>query len=108
MMRNGCTPNVVTYTTLIHAYLRARKVSSANEQFEMMLVEGCKTNVITYTTLIDGLGKAGQIEKACQIYAKMRGIIETSDMDIYFRSNDNSCEKPNIRRALVDGLCKAN
>lgn len=109
MVRNGCTPNVVTYTALIHAYLKARKVSNANELFEMMLVEGCKPNVITYTALIDGLCKAGQVEKACQIYARMRGNIETSDMDIYFRSNDNNYEKPNVitHGALVDGLCKA-
>ncbi|KAI9082944.1 hypothetical protein K1719_035087 [Acacia pycnantha] len=75
-----------------------------------MLVEGCKPNVITHTTLIDGLCKAGHIEKACQICARIRGTIETSDVDIYFRSNDNSCEKPNVITcgALVDGLCKAN
>ncbi|KAI9110669.1 hypothetical protein K1719_018535 [Acacia pycnantha] len=73
MMRNGCTPNVVTYTALIHGCLKARKVSNANELFEMMLKEGCMPNVITYTSLIDDLGKARQIEKACQIYARMRG-----------------------------------
>ncbi|KAF7836545.1 pentatricopeptide repeat-containing protein [Senna tora] len=110
MVRDGCTPNVVTYTALIHAYLKARKVSNANELFEMMLVGGCKPNVVTYTALIDGHCKAGQIEKACQIYARMRGSLEICDMEIYFKSDDNSCEEPNIITygALVDGLCKAN
>lgn len=110
MVRDGCTPNVVTYTALIHAYLKARKVSIANELFEMMLVEGCKPNVVTYTALIDGHCKAGQIDKACQIYARMRGNIQTSDMEIYFKSDNTSEEEPNIITygALVDGLCKAN
>ncbi|KAI9110606.1 hypothetical protein K1719_018472 [Acacia pycnantha] len=40
---------------------------------------------MSYTALIDGLCKAGQIEKACQIYARKRATIKTSDMDIYFR-----------------------
>ncbi|KAK2371883.1 Tetratricopeptide repeat (TPR) superfamily protein [Trifolium repens] len=110
MLSEGCTPNVVTYTALIHAYLKARKVSDANELFEMMLLEGCKPNVVTYTALIDGHCKAGQIEKACQIYARLRGDIESSDMDEYFKLDHNNCEEPNVFTygALVDGLCKAN
>ncbi|CAK8539205.1 unnamed protein product [Lathyrus sativus] len=110
MLSEGCSPNVVTYTALIHAYLKARKVSDANELFDMMLLEGCKPNVVTYTALIDGHCKAGQIEKACQIYARMRGDIESSDMDKYFKLDDNNSEGPNVITygALVDGLCKAN
>jgi len=110
MLRDGCIPNVVTYTALIHAYLKARKVSDANKLFQMMLTEGCKPNVVTYTALIDGHCKAGQIDKACQIYARMQGDMESSDMDMYFKIDDNDCETPNIITygALVDGLCKAN
>ncbi|KHN35153.1 pentatricopeptide repeat-containing protein At1g06710, mitochondrial [Glycine soja] len=110
MLRDSCTPNVVTYTSLIHAYLKARKVFDANKLFEMMLLEGCKPNVVTYTALIDGHCKAGQIDKACQIYARMQGDIESSDIDMYFKLDDNDCETPNIITygALVDGLCKAN
>ncbi|TKY71129.1 Pentatricopeptide repeat-containing protein mitochondrial [Spatholobus suberectus] len=110
MLRDGCTPNVVTYTALIHAYMKARKVFDANKLFEMMLLEGCKPNVVTYTALIDGHCKAGQIDKACQIYARMQGHIESSDIDMYFKLDDNDCETPNIITygALVDGLCKAN
>ncbi|CAL5208506.1 unnamed protein product [Lathyrus oleraceus] len=110
MLTEGCSPNVVTYTALIHAYLKARKVSDANELFDMMLLEDCKPNVVTYTALIDGHCKAGQIEKACQIYARMQGDIESSDMDKYFKLDHNNSEGPNVITygALVDGLCKAN
>ena len=61
----------MTYATLIHAYIKARKLSNANDLFEIMCSEGCIPNVITYTALIDGHCKAGEIEKACQIYARM-------------------------------------
>ncbi|KHN34133.1 Pentatricopeptide repeat-containing protein, mitochondrial [Glycine soja] len=110
MLGDGCTPNVVTYTSLIHAYLKARKAFDANKLFEMMLLKGCKPNVVTYTALIDGYCKAGQIDKACQIDARMQGDIESSDKDMYFKLDDNDCETPNIITygALVDGLCKAN
>ncbi|XLU77927.1 hypothetical protein S245_001348, partial [Arachis hypogaea] len=111
MLRDGCTPNVVTYTALIHAYLKARKLFDANKLFEVMVLEGCKPNIVTYTALIDGHCKAGQIEKACQIFARMQGDIETSDMDMYFKlDDDNNTEEPNVITygALVDGLCKTS
>ncbi|MED6166893.1 hypothetical protein PIB30_113787, partial [Stylosanthes scabra] len=76
-----------------------------------MVLEGCKPNIVTYTALIDGHCKAGQIEKACQIFARMRGDIEASDMDMYFKlDDDNNTEEPNVITygALVDGLCKAS
>ncbi|XP_050372402.1 pentatricopeptide repeat-containing protein At1g06710, mitochondrial [Argentina anserina] len=108
MVGNGCLPNVVTYTALIHAYLKARKVRDANQLFEMMLIQGCIPNGVTYSALIDGHCKAGETEKACLIYARMRGNVEVSDVDMYF--NDQSLIEPNVHTygALVDGLCKAN
>ncbi|XP_015887029.3 pentatricopeptide repeat-containing protein At1g06710, mitochondrial [Ziziphus jujuba] len=110
MMEKGCSPNVVTYTALIHAYLKARKVNDANQLFEMMLDNGCIPNVVTYTALIDGHFKAGEIEKACLIYTRMKGDVENSDMDIYFRLGDCNSKEPNVFTygALVDGLCKAH
>ncbi|KAH0992633.1 hypothetical protein GBA52_004116 [Prunus armeniaca] len=110
MVGNGCAPNVVTYTALIHAYLKAKKVSDANKLFEMMLTEGCIPNVVTYTALIDGHCKAGRIEKACLIYERMRGNVEIPDVDMYFRIDNQSMKEPNVYTygALVDGLCKAH
>ncbi|KAL5539527.1 hypothetical protein UlMin_045182 [Ulmus minor] len=110
MLVNGCSPNVVTYTALIHAYLKARKVFDANILFEMMLNQGCIPNIVTYTALIDGHCKAGEIEKACLIYARMRGTVDSPDLDIYFKTGDCSLKEPNVFTygALVDGLCKAH
>lgn len=110
MRREGCAPNVVTYTAIIHAYLKVRKISDANEIFEMMLTQGCHPNVVTFTALIDGYCKAGDIEKASAIYEKMRGNLNVSDVDMYFRISGDSDNEPNVFTygALVNGLCKVH
>lgn len=109
MVKDGCSPNVVTYTALIHAYLKARKPLDANELFERMLSEGCVPNVVTFTALIDGHCKAGDIERACQIYSRMRGE-EVADVNMYFKGEDSNKMDPNVVTygALVDGLCKVH
>ncbi|KAK6914598.1 Pentatricopeptide repeat [Dillenia turbinata] len=109
MVRGGCVPNVVTYTALIHAYLKARRLSDANELFQIMISAGCIPNVVTYTALIDGHCKAGEVKRACQIYARMRGDVGITDVNMYFTVNSDSKE-PNVYTygALIDGLCKAH
>ncbi|VFR03406.1 unnamed protein product [Cuscuta campestris] len=107
----GCMPNVVTYTSLLHAYLKQKRISEANALFELMLSEGSIPNVVTFTALIDGFCKAGNVEKACQIYEKMKGSVNTSEVDMYFKTTDmGNKEKPNLVTygALVDGLCKTH
>ncbi|KAM0001575.1 putative tetratricopeptide-like helical domain superfamily [Helianthus debilis subsp. tardiflorus] len=109
MVANGCAPNVVTYTALIHAYLKANKIVDANELFEMMLSCGCSPNVVTLTALIDGHCKIGQIEKALQIYTRMKGK-GIPDVNMYFKGTESDTMDPNVVTygALVDGLCKAH
>ncbi|XP_047335089.1 pentatricopeptide repeat-containing protein At1g06710, mitochondrial [Impatiens glandulifera] len=109
MRKAGSIPNVVTYTALIHGYLKAMKIMDANELFLSMLSEGCMPNVVTYSALIDGLCKAGHLERACQIYERMRGNKGISDVNLYF-VGDESGGEPNVITygALVDGLCKAH
>lgn len=110
MVRDGCVPNVVTYTALMHGYLKAKKVNVANDLFDQMIKNGCFPSVVTYTALIDGLCKAGHVERACQIYTKMKGTCDSSDVDKYFESSETDTTEPNVFTygALIDGLCKAH
>ncbi|KAM3285465.1 hypothetical protein P3S67_024264 [Capsicum chacoense] len=110
MIQNRCSPNVVTYAAIIHAYLKQRKISDANELFESMLTQGCIRNVITFTALTDAYCKAGHIEKACQIYARMKGSSDTSEVDLHFKVDLDGNKEPNVVTfgAMVDGLCKAH
>ncbi|CAH9128449.1 unnamed protein product [Cuscuta epithymum] len=44
-----------------------------------------------------GFCKAGNVDKACQIYAKMKGSVSTSEVDMYFETDmGNSAVKPNL------------
>ncbi|CAN4078430.1 unnamed protein product [Withania somnifera] len=125
MKRNGIVPDVYTYTILIdsfcksgliqqapiiHAYLKQRKISDANELFESMLMQGCIPNIVTFTALIDGYCEAGHIEKAFQIYARMKGSLDTPEVDFYFKFDLDGKKEPNVVTfgAMVDGLCKAH
>ncbi|XP_009794463.1 pentatricopeptide repeat-containing protein At1g06710, mitochondrial [Nicotiana sylvestris] len=110
MIEKGCTPNVVTYTAIIHAYLKQRQISDANELFELMLMQGCVPNIVTFTALIDGYCKAGHIEKACQIYARMKGSLDTAEVESYFKVDLDGNKEPNVVTygAMIDGLCKAH
>ncbi|GMY32330.1 pentatricopeptide repeat-containing protein At1g06710, mitochondrial-like [Fagus crenata] len=70
--------------------------------------------------------KLERLKKACQIYARMTGNVETSDVDMYFRiDDDGNSKEPNVFTygalvdvqgcepnhivydALIDGFCKA-
>ncbi|PPR86337.1 hypothetical protein GOBAR_AA34356 [Gossypium barbadense] len=110
MVKGGCAPNVVTYTTLVHAYHKVRNVSKADELFEMMLSKGCIPNVVTYKALIDGHFKAGQIEKACQIYTRMCTNAEILYVDLYFKVVDSDAKALDVFTygALLDGLFNAH
>jgi pentatricopeptide repeat protein len=75
-----------------------------------MVVVGCHPNKITYSALIDGLCKAGEIQKASEIYARLKGTSDNTEFDFYFEGEDAHTLIPNVVTygALIDGLCKAH
>ncbi|RVW59922.1 Pentatricopeptide repeat-containing protein, mitochondrial [Vitis vinifera] len=100
--------NKVNVSNLARCLCGAGKFEKAYSIIREMM--SCIPNVVTYTALIDGHCKSGQIEKACQIYARMRGNADIPDVDMYFKIDDGNIRDPNIFTygALVDGLCKAH
>uniref|UniRef100_A0A804MEB7 Pentatricopeptide repeat-containing protein n=1 Tax=Zea mays TaxID=4577 RepID=A0A804MEB7_MAIZE len=106
----GCSPSVVTYTALLHAYLKTKQVPQASDIFHRMVDAGCAPNTITYSALVDGLCKAGESQKACEVYAKMIGTSDNVGSDFYFEGEHTDSIAPNVVTygALIDGLCKAH
>ncbi|XP_037495778.1 pentatricopeptide repeat-containing protein At3g07290, mitochondrial [Jatropha curcas] len=94
MVRNGCKPNVYTYTALIDGLCREGKIEEANGIFRRMLQDGLSPGIITYNALINGYCKEGRIVSAFEII----GLMER-----------RNC-KPNIRtyNELMEGLCRVN
>lgn len=59
MLQTGMRPDVVSFSTVIHAYARAGDVESAEAWFLQMLTEGVEANVISYNSVMDACAKAG-------------------------------------------------
>ncbi|KAF9605751.1 hypothetical protein IFM89_018147 [Coptis chinensis] len=72
MVRDGCTPNVVTYNRVIHSYGRANYMDEAVKVFYKMQEAGCEPDRVTYCTLIDIHAKAGFLDVAMDMYKRMQ------------------------------------
>ena len=71
MKYRGVTPTVVTYNTLIAAFVQGKQYLRAQRVFEDMQALGCRPTVVTYTTIIFGLAKARLWERAWELLADM-------------------------------------
>ena len=65
--RERCTPNTVTYNSLITALAQGAQWEKAQEVFEQMRASGCRPDVVTYTALISALEKGGQWRLALEV-----------------------------------------
>jgi len=61
MQASGCTPDVVTYTSLISAYERGGQWHLALNAFQRMLAQGCRPDAIVYNAIIDALWQTGVV-----------------------------------------------
>ncbi|KAJ3705792.1 hypothetical protein LUZ61_009497 [Rhynchospora tenuis] len=129
MPKLGCTPDVISYNTLIKGYCSAGKISSATELLEKMIGEWgeYKPSVITFSTVIDGLCKEGAVNKAFDLFEQMRSLGVLPNTVTYSTLINGLCKQGAIEKALklldcmaskglepnvvtyntlVDGLCK--
>ncbi|XP_010258668.1 PREDICTED: pentatricopeptide repeat-containing protein At1g63400-like isoform X2 [Nelumbo nucifera] len=92
MSEHGCSPDVITYSTLITGLSRAGRHQDAYAVLDRMLANNVLPNVYTYTPLLQGLCKKGEIQNA-------KDLIETMW--------NNGCP-PNTEtyNILIDALCK--
>ncbi|CAA7391457.1 unnamed protein product [Spirodela intermedia] len=64
-------PDVVTYTSLVHAWCRARRIDEAERVIREMREKGIRPNVYTYSVLIDALCRASQVNRANEVLIEM-------------------------------------
>lgn len=65
--RENCTPNTVTFNSLITAVAQGGQWQKAAEVFEQMQAHGCTPDVVTYTALISAFDKGGQWRLSLQV-----------------------------------------
>ncbi|KAL5850652.1 hypothetical protein ACOSQ4_008665 [Xanthoceras sorbifolium] len=72
MNTKHCSPDTVTYTTMIDGYCKIGELEEAKKCLTEMGNRGCKPNVFTYNALINGLCLIGRVEDAKLMITKMR------------------------------------
>ncbi|CAL5393743.1 unnamed protein product [Camellia sinensis] len=70
--KQGCKPNVRTYSTLMHGLCDRGRIEEAFGLFERMEKEGIEPDTITFNILISGLGKQGRVDEGIEFLYKMR------------------------------------
>jgi pentatricopeptide repeat protein len=63
----GCSPDVVSYTTVIHGFLNEGQLSTPSNLLHEMVEKGVVPNVVTYSSIIDGLCTRGRSKEARKI-----------------------------------------
>ncbi|XP_071702670.1 uncharacterized protein [Rutidosis leptorrhynchoides] len=72
MSKFGCSPDSVTYNTLLNGYSRVGNVDKAHELLkEVCMVDGFSPDVVTFTSVISGYCKLGKMEDAVVLFDKM-------------------------------------
>ncbi|XP_052210045.1 pentatricopeptide repeat-containing protein At5g47360 [Diospyros lotus] len=66
-----CSPNVVTYTSVIQSFCEKRRTMEALHILDLMEANGCVANRVTVNTLIKGLCTEGHIEEAHKLIDKV-------------------------------------
>ncbi|XP_047325651.1 pentatricopeptide repeat-containing protein At3g22670, mitochondrial-like [Impatiens glandulifera] len=74
MERDGFHPDSISYTCFIESYCREKDFRNAEMILEEMQQKGCSCSpsIVTYTILMHAFGKAKEINKALDIYEKMK------------------------------------
>ena len=71
-VKTHALPNVVTYSTLIHALMKHEQPAAAEKVFELMQKKGVRPNTYTWNSLIGGYATMQNSEEAVRILGNMQ------------------------------------
>ncbi|KAJ4818257.1 Pentatricopeptide repeat (PPR) superfamily protein [Rhynchospora pubera] len=110
MPKLGCTPNLISYTTLIKGYCSAGKTSSATELLQKTIGEPgeFKVDTVAFSTVIDGLCKDGAVSKAFHLFEQMHSLRVLPDTVMYNTLINGLCKQGAIQKALLLLDCMAS
>ncbi|MCO5601723.1 hypothetical protein L7F22_055846 [Adiantum nelumboides] len=93
MIDGVCTPDAISYTTLMHGYCRAGRLDDAERMFQMMKSKGCKPTGVSYEALIVSYCRVERLQAASDLADE---LIEGG-----YHMNAATCS------AILDGLSRA-
>lgn len=85
MQRQGCSPDTLTYLSLIGAYTESLKYSEAEETINAMQSRGILPSCAHFNILLSAFMKAGLIDEANRVYKRLSSFGLTPDR-ICFRT----------------------
>ncbi|XWS58963.1 hypothetical protein CRYUN_Cryun08bG0079300 [Craigia yunnanensis] len=124
MLKLGCKPHLVTFSTLIKGFCMELKVGQAARLFNEMVLTGYQPDLYIYTIIVNGLCKIGDSSGGLRMLREMeeRGfwpdiVAYSAVIDCLCQWNEvtrlfNEMESKNLKpnavtyNILVDGLCK--
>ncbi|EEF47555.1 pentatricopeptide repeat-containing protein, putative [Ricinus communis] len=74
MKGHGCTPCVISYSTIVQFYCHRSNFSKVYELLDEMEAQGLIPNVVTYTSVMSALAKSEEYEEALQIAQRMKSV----------------------------------
>jgi pentatricopeptide repeat protein len=100
---DGQTPNLVSYNTLIKAYVYGGKVPAAILLFNSFKEKGITPDIITFNTLIHGCSLTGNISGAKYFIRKMESLSIKPDVTT-FTNLINTCTKAGDEKAREEAI----
>lgn len=82
---NGCRPNLISYTTVLHAYASTRDIDQAEKAEQLLLdmekSKNIEPDVVAYSTCMNAYAKAGRPDKAEKLLYKLEELHEEERPD---------------------------
>merc|ERR1719453_2503767 len=72
LQATGQQPDVVTYSTVMHAHANVGDIESAERLLQDMRSHGIEPNTITFNAMLDACAKARDTRRAERIFAEMQ------------------------------------
>ncbi|KAJ8448383.1 hypothetical protein Cgig2_022011 [Carnegiea gigantea] len=111
MLEVGPSPNLVTFSTLIDSYCKAKRLDEAFKLYHLMMARGISPDLIVYSILIDGLFKDGKLEvgscllsEALEKGIKLDSVVFGSIMDAYVKVGNLEKLIEVCNRMLSEGI----
>ena len=74
MKKSGLKPDVVTYTSMINGFVKAKKLRAAEKIVTMMIESGCTPNCHSFAPLLYGYGREKNLKGVDRMLKQMRDL----------------------------------
>lgn len=103
----GCTPDVISCSTLLKGLCDEKRTQEALELLRMMVDGGgsCMPNVVSYNTVIDDFSKEGEVDKANSLLF-VNVVTYSSIIDDLCKAQAMNRAEGSFHRCLIKVLCR--